>query len=110
MRERPGTPLYIVEGFFDCIWLWQHGIRRVVALMGSSLSPQQEGSIRKNTNADSQVIIMLDEDPAGQAARDVIAARLAKLCFVKTFVFGEANMQPDQLDAGELERMLGGLV
>ena len=26
MREPQGTPLDVVEGFFDCIWLWQHGI------------------------------------------------------------------------------------
>ena len=37
-REPDDSPLVIVEGFFDCFALWQHGVRRVVALMGSSLS------------------------------------------------------------------------
>ena len=40
---------------------------------------------------------MLDEDDAGKAARDEIAARLSRFCFVKTFVFREADMQPEDL-------------
>jgi hypothetical protein len=41
------TPRDFFEGFFGCIWLWQHGIRRVVALMGSSLSPVQATLVQK---------------------------------------------------------------
>jgi len=29
MREPDETPLVIVEGFFDCMRLWQQGLRRV---------------------------------------------------------------------------------
>ena len=35
-------PLAVVEGFFGCMLVWQAGYRRVVALMGSSLSARQE--------------------------------------------------------------------
>ena len=107
--EPDTAPLVIVEGYFDCVRLWQHGIRRVVALMGSSLSQHQEELIRKNTNAETCVLLMLDEDDAGIAARDGIAARLSKLCFVKTFVFHEAGMQPEDLSADELEQIHGGV-
>ena len=92
--ESDASPLVVVEGFFGCLALWQHGIRRVVALMGSSLSPQQERLIAAAVNSQSRIVLMLDEDDAGKAARDEIAARLSKLCFVKTFVFAEASMQP----------------
>lgn len=51
---------------------------------------------------------MLDEDPAGRAARDEIAARLSKLYFVRTVVFDQPDMQPDQLNAEELKQILGG--
>jgi len=34
--------LIVVEGFFDCMRLHQAGIPNVVALMGSSLSVEQE--------------------------------------------------------------------
>ncbi len=36
-------PLVIVEGFFDCMKLHQHGWRRVVALMGSKWSVSKVG-------------------------------------------------------------------
>ena len=107
--ESDASPLVIVEGFFDCLALWQHDIRRVVALMGSSLSTHQEELIRRNTNSASHVLLMLDEDDAGKAARDEIAARLSRFCFVKTFVFREADMQPEDLQPDELEQIRGGL-
>ena len=107
--ESDASPLVIVEGFFACIALWQHGIRRVVALMGSSLSPHQEKLIAAAINSQSRIILMLDEDDAGKAASDEIAARLSKLCFIKTFVFGEVNMQPENLSADALEEIRGGL-
>jgi DNA primase len=108
MREPPDTPLYVVEGFFDCIWLWQHGIRRVVALMGSTLSAQQEKLIAAAVTPQSRIVLMLDEDDAGRAARDEIAPRLAKHCFVRTVAFEKENTQPDQLSPEALEQILGG--
>jgi DNA primase len=103
-------PLVIVEGFFDCIKLWQHGVRRVVALMGSSLSPAQEELIRKHTTPHSRVILMFDEDDAGRAAREMIVPKLAERLFVKTHIFGEENQQPENLSADEVQEILGGVV
>ena len=57
----------IVEGFFDVIKLWQFGLRRVVALMGCSLSPAQESLIVEHTGSQTKVLVMLDEDDAGPA-------------------------------------------
>lgn len=107
-REPDDAPLVIVEGFFDCLVLWQQGIRRVVALMGSSLSAQQEEMIAPAVNPQSRIVLMLDEDDAGKAARGEIAARLSKFCFVKTHVFDEPNMQPEQLAAEDLKEIVGG--
>jgi DNA primase len=44
--------------------LHQHGCRKVVALMGSTMSAAQEELIARHTDR-SQVIVMLDEDEAG---------------------------------------------
>ena len=85
--------------------LHQHGYRNVVALMGSSLSPSQEGLIRKHTNSNSRVVVMLDEDEAGQAAREEIAGRLAKFCFAKVHVFEEPGTQPEHLTADEVQQL-----
>jgi len=107
-QESPEKPLVIVEGFFDCMKLHQMGHRKTVALMGSSMSPVQEELIRKHTNSESQVIVILDEDESGQAGREDIACRLSKFCFVKVHQFDQAGAQPENLSAEELHQILGG--
>ncbi|TAK97421.1 MAG: toprim domain-containing protein [Verrucomicrobia bacterium] len=109
IKEPADKPLVIVEGFFDAMKLHQNGWRKVVALMGSTMSAAQEELIRKHTNAGSHVIIMLDEDEAGQTGSDDIAARLAKFCFVTTHVFDEPNTQPEQLFPEDLVEILEGV-
>lgn len=83
IKEPANMPLVIVEGFFDAMKLHQHGCRKVVALMGSTLSAAQEELIRQHTNSQSHVIVMLDENEAGKAGREDIACRLSKFCFVR---------------------------
>src|SRR5664279_109007 len=105
VKEPSDQPLVIVEGFFDCMKLHQHGCRKVVALMGSTLSAAQEELIRKHTDRHSQIIVMLDEDEAGQAGREDIAVRLAKFVFVKVHTFEKPDMQPDNLTAEEVSAL-----
>jgi DNA primase len=107
-KEPADKPLVIVEGFFDCMKLHQHGYHKVVALMGSTMSAAQEELIRRHTNSQSRVIVMLDEDEAGKAGREDIAVRLAEFCFVKTHVFERPGAQPDQLSAEDVAEILGG--
>jgi len=108
IKEPDDHPLVIVEGFFDCIKLWQHGLRRVIAIMGSTLSPAQEELIRKNTNSTSRVLVMLDEDDAGRAGRDDIARRLTRFCYVKIHSFENAGVQPEHLSAEQVRSLIGG--
>ncbi|HXT13494.1 MAG TPA: CHC2 zinc finger domain-containing protein [Candidatus Angelobacter sp.] len=108
-KESPEKPLVIVEGFFDCMKLHQLGHRKTVALMGSSMSPAQEELIRENTDASSRVIVMLDEDEAGEAGREDIAARLSRFCFVKAHIFPKSDMQPEHLLPEELHEIVGGV-
>jgi DNA primase len=108
VKEPSDKPLVIVEGFFGCMKLHQLGCRKVVALMGSTMSAAQEELIRKHTSRGSHVIVILDEDEAGKFGREDIAIRLAKFCFVKTHVFEKSGMQPDQLSAEDVAEILGG--
>ena len=108
VKEPAEMPLVIVEGFFDCMKLHQHGCRKVVALMGSTMSAAQEELIRKHTDSRSQVIVVLDEDEAGQGGRDDIAVRLAKFVFVKVHTFEKPGAQPDNLTAEEVQQLFGG--
>jgi DNA primase len=106
IKESAEKPLVIVEGFFDAIKLHQNGWRKVVALMGSTMSDAQEELIRRHTDSRSRVIVMLDEDEAGRTGRDDIACRLSKFCFVKTHVFDEPDTQPEQLFPEDLVQIL----
>ena len=109
IKESPDKPLVIVEGFFDCMKLHQHGYRKVVALMGSTLSTAQEELIRQHTTSRSQVIVMLDENEAGQAGRDDIACRLSKFCFVRIHQFPKPDMEPEHLTDDELADIVEGV-
>ena len=102
VKEPKDMPLVIVEGFFGCMHLHQCGLRKVVALMGSTMSAAQEESIRKHTDRKTQVIVILDEDEAGRAGREDIAVRLARFVFVKVHAFGQEGQQPDKMTAEEV--------
>ena len=106
MREPHDTPLYVVEGFFDAIWLWQHGIRRVVALMGSTLSPVQAALIQRIVTPDDRIVVMFDEDDAGRAGREKAVQRLSLHCFVRTHQFAQEGQQPDALTAEQVATLL----
>lgn len=108
IKGPPEEAFVIVEGFFDCMKLHQHGCRKAVALMGSTMSAAQEDLIRKHTNGRSQIIVMLDEDEAGRAGREDIAVRLARFAFVKIHGFAKEDQQPENLTAEEIAEVLGG--
>lgn len=105
LKESPDTPLLIVEGFFDCMKIHEHGYKKVVALMGSTMSAAQEELIRNSTTPQGQIIIMLDEDDAGIAGREDIAVRLSKFAFVKVHSFDEPGKQPEQMEAEEVHAL-----
>jgi DNA primase len=107
-KEPPEVTMVIVEGFFGCMKLHQHGCRRVVALMGCTMSAAQEELIKKHTDSRSQVIVMLDEDEAGRAGREDIAQRLSKFCFVKVHTFAQEGQQPEDLSLEEVNDIFGG--
>src|SRR5260370_20415490 len=57
--------VFIVEGFFDCMKVWQSLHPFVAALMGSSLSEHQERLLLKHFK---KVTLLLDGDTAGREA------------------------------------------
>ena len=54
---------YVVEGFFDCMKVHQAGFPFVVALMGCSMSEEQERLLVAHAE---MVLLMLDGDEAGR--------------------------------------------
>jgi superfamily II DNA/RNA helicase len=49
-----------------------------------------------------RILLMLDEDEAGRKAREEIASRLARHCYVRIYCFEKEGQQPDSLSAEEL--------
>lgn len=109
IKEPADKPLLIVEGFFDCMKIHDHGYRKVVALMGNTMSAAQEELIRKHTVINSQVIVMLDENEAGKAGREDIACRLSRFCYVRVHQFPEADTEPEHLSDAELADIVEGV-
>jgi DNA primase len=107
-NEPIDKPLLIVEGFFDAMKIHDHGYRKVVALMGSTLSSAQEELIRQHTTSQSHVIVMLDENEAGKAGREDIACRLSKFCFVRVHQFPRPDMEPEHLTDEEVADIVEG--
>lgn len=91
----------VVEGFFDCMKVHQAGFPDVVALMGSSLSAEQEELLHRFT----QVVLFLDGDDAGKKASQSIAMQLLPRVFVRLISL-PGGEQPDQLSSNEIKTIL----
>ena len=102
----PQTVLVVVEGFFGCMKVWQAGFRRVVAVMGSSMSDAQENLIVNAVGPDGKVLLMFDEDGAGRAGREKAALRLARRVQVEVIELEIEGTQPDHLPGREIMGLL----
>jgi DNA primase len=92
----------VVEGFFDCLKVYQAGFRSVMALMGAALYDRQQGLL---TERFRQIILMLDGDEAGRRASGIVAARLERSCAVRVIELA-ASTQPDQLSEQAIQEVL----
>lgn len=104
-REDSSEPLAVVEGFFGCMRVWQAGHRRVVSLMGSMLSQAQEERLVELTGEGGHVVLLFDEDGAGQKGRAEAQARLRRRVSVSVIRLPDGQ-QPDSLAAEELLRLI----
>jgi DNA primase len=95
--------LIVVEGFFDCMKVHQAGYPFVVALMGCSMSEEQERLLVAHAE---MVLLMLDGDEAGQKGTDEIMLRLGRKVWTRVSVV-PAGLQPDQMSTEELQALLG---
>lgn len=92
----------VVEGFFDCMKVYQAGFASVVALMGTTLSKRQEELLRDRFRG---LALMLDGDAAGRRGAITIAAQLGDAFYVELIQLS-ASTQPDQLSSREVHQLL----
>lgn len=69
----PSPSIIAAEGFKACMWIWQAGFRNVVALMGSSMSKEQQKLFER---MGGRLTLFLDNDDAGQKGTFWIGRRL----------------------------------
>ncbi len=104
LNSKSPEPLVIVEGVFDCFHIWQLGWHSVVALMGSSLSEQQEKLIRGNWSR--KILLMLDNDDAGTNGTANLLFRLGRTHWVKAAKLPDGVPQPDSLTKDQLDEFI----
>lgn len=96
--RRPGdSAVVVVEGFKAAMWLWQCGIRNVVALLGSYLSWEQGWMLER---LGATVILFLDNNFAGRNGTIKAAEWLSKSLNVRVVEYPERlvddeGSQPD---------------
>ena len=62
LKERVAV---VVEGYFDCVLLWQAGIRHVVSPLGTAFTPEQARLLGRYAH---EVVLAFDADAAGEQA------------------------------------------
>jgi DNA primase len=101
--QADGPNVIVVEGFFDALKVHQAGHPAVVALMGSSFSQRQSELLLSRFDS---VTLMLDGDPPGRRAAEVIAALLRPKVPVNQVELPN-RVQPDQLSSAEINVLVG---
>jgi DNA primase len=94
---KDSTTVVLVEGFFDCIKMHTAGYP-CVALMGSSLSEEQEALLSSHFTG---AVLLLDGDEAGRKGTDDCLLRLGRRMWVKAAAVPEGK-QPDMLTTEEI--------
>jgi DNA primase len=82
-REHAREGLIVVEGFFTVFEFWERGRKNVVALMGSSMSAEQERLIVETVGPKGRVLLALDNDEAGRKGSEDAVNRLRSQVFVR---------------------------
>jgi len=101
-KEEVGQGLIVVEGFFDAMKVHQAGFRNVVALMGSSMTEEQERLLAAATD---RLVLMFDGDEAGVAALRKVYGRSRRRTFLREAHL-ESGEQPDSLADERLKELL----
>lgn len=89
--------IILVEGTWDVMRLWSYGIFNAVAVMGSSLTPEQLSLV---VSSAFKVHVFLDADGAGQSGARRICEQLRR--YVDVYMISTVHgKDPDELSFGE---------
>jgi DNA primase len=97
--------LIVVEGFASVWWLWQNGFKDVLALMGSSCSPEQVRLIIDVLSSDGRIWVLPDADDAGEKCAIDVLSNVAPYRFCR-WVRLDAEKQPTDYGPEELTQLI----
>lgn len=102
--------IVVVEGFKACMWLWQAGIKNVVALMGHNLSVPQQW-ILESTGA--KVYLFLDNNWQGwsgvrKAVKNMVSRVHLRVITYPSRLEDDEDAQPDDCTPEELHTQVSG--
>ncbi len=84
----------LVEGYFDLLSLWEHGLRNVVACSGTALTSEQVKILRRLSR---NWFLIFDADPAGRKAAFRAVGLFFKEGLFPRVVFLPPGEDPDSL-------------
>ena len=105
-RQKDPDHLILVESFLSVFQLYQNDVENVVALMGSSMSEQQEELIVNALGLNGEMILLFDGDEDGQKCTRDCLTRLSKKLFVKVVDIAPYAKKPHRLDLEAIKKLL----
>jgi DNA primase len=99
------SELTVVEGFPSVWWLTQHGIRNVVAVMGSDCSEAQAEQVVRLVHPAGRIRVLTDGDAAGYRCAEAILRLASRQRFVR-WVKLDNDEQPTDLSAEAIDALL----
>ena len=85
--------VYVVEGQFDVIKAYEKGIKNIVALGNSNMTPYQASLISRYTDT---LFLLLDNDEAGQKGRQRIKDKFSEHLYINNLYLPEGYKDIDE--------------
>lgn len=100
------SPLLVVEDFISALKAHQHGLRNVVALMGSNIGKGQEEAIFGHIGAAGRLLLLFSASEYSQKCADECLALFSGRLFVKKIDITPYAETPCQLSAEQLRSLI----
>ncbi len=84
--------VFICEGYFDVLSLYENGIENVVALCGTSISEYQIALLSRFCD---NLILLMDSDDAGRIASEKISSKINSLGLTAKRIYLPEGLDPD---------------
>lgn len=99
--------ILLVEGIMDCIWLWQLGIKNVMAVMTNQLTGQQASLIKENFK---EICLWLDYDEPGIRGTIKAIDQLGEHLKVEVAGYPEGRKDPAECTPQEIMMVRSNLI